>query len=173
MSCLARHLEAFEPHIRYELAWVDNDSVGPPPPPPPSKHCARIRRTPARAHTDKVNQCYASSRGFTPVLLVQRRLKRQGCGVWRRLAGVEREERNKLARCHSRAIGSGSLETCLEGQGPGALEVYREFDFERVALYRVNYGATHGFNTLLFDLCRRSRYVMTMEDERVRGEGEK
>ena len=49
--------------------------------------------------------------------------------------------------------------------GPGALDVYRDFDFERVALYRVNYGATHGFNTLLFDLCRRSRYVMTMEED--------
>jgi hypothetical protein len=49
--------------------------------------------------------------------------------------------------------------------GPDALEVYREFDFERVALYRVNYGATHAFNTLLFDLCRRSEFVMTMEED--------
>ena len=49
--------------------------------------------------------------------------------------------------------------------GPEALDVYRDFDIERVALFRVNYGATHGFNTLLFDLCRRSPYVMTMEED--------
>ena len=43
--------------------------------------------------------------------------------------------------------------------------MYKDFDFERVSLYRVNYGATHGFNTLLFDLCRRSEFVMTMEED--------
>lgn len=68
-----------------------------------------------------------------------------------------RQTQHKCARTHS-------PQTFSQRQGPEALEVYKDFDFERVALYRVNYGATHGFNTLLFDLCRRSRYVMTMEE---------
>lgn len=44
--------------------------------------------------------------------------------------------------------------------GEEALSVYREFGVERVALNRVNYGVTHGMNTLLFELCR-SRPLLT------------
>ena len=38
--------------------------------------------------------------------------------------------------------------------GPEALEVYGEFELERVALHRINYGITDGINALLFDLCK-------------------
>mmetsp|Transcript_24087 Transcript_24087/g.60576 ORF Transcript_24087/g.60576 Transcript_24087/m.60576 type:complete len:451 (-) Transcript_24087:141-1493(-) len=49
--------------------------------------------------------------------------------------------------------------------GPDAIAVYLDFGIERVSLNRANYGVTHGMNTLLFDLCRRSRYVITMEED--------
>jgi hypothetical protein len=38
--------------------------------------------------------------------------------------------------------------------GPEALKVYGEFEMERVALHRINYGITDGINALLFDLCK-------------------
>eukprot|EP00961_Rhodomonas_salina_P249294 3369720-Rhodomonas_salina.1 len=37
---------------------------------------------------------------------------------------------------------------------------------ERTALFKVNYGATHGINSL-FDMCRRAEFMMTMEEDWV------
>ena len=97
VSCLARHLEAFEPHIRYELAWVDNDSVGPPLPPIHTL-CAHKAPSCARAHGQGIPVLRLYSRVHAGVACSK---TFEATGVWG-MAGVEREEEQAGALSLSR-----------------------------------------------------------------------
>eukprot|EP00961_Rhodomonas_salina_P168716 2273849-Rhodomonas_salina.1 len=52
-----------------------------------------------------------------------------------------------------------------QGSGPDANSLLSELPIEHPLLWKVNYGVTYGLNTLLFSLCRRSTYAMTMEED--------
>lgn len=52
-----------------------------------------------------------------------------------------------------------------QGSGPDARDVQRDIPMEHSLLWQLNYGLSYGLNTLLFGLCRRSKYAMTMEED--------
>jgi len=46
-----------------------------------------------------------------------------------------------------------------QGSGQSALEFLASVEVEHALMWRLNYGVTFGINTLLFNLCRRSRHA--------------